>query len=96
MIGRVPQHLELVDEIAWGLGAADLVCIAGGAAVAWWLAGSFDLVIAMRVGLAAPPLVVGFALGVVRLEGRDLRFWAVLVLRFAIRPRLLLETRRCA
>ena len=28
----VPQHLELDDVVAWGLGATDLLCVAAGCA----------------------------------------------------------------
>ena len=33
----MPQHLELDDVIAFGLGATDLLCVLAGCVVAWWL-----------------------------------------------------------
>ena len=93
---KVPQHLELGDVVAFGLGAADLVCIACGAVAAWWLATSFDAPTVVRAALAAPALVIGLTLGLVRIGGQDLRVWVLRLVRFGIRPRLLLvERRRC-
>jgi len=92
----VPQHLELADVVAFGLGAADLVCIACGAVAAWWLWTAFDVTTLLRAAVAAPALAIGLGLGFIRIGGEDLRAWALRLARFAARPRLLLvERRRC-
>src|SRR3989442_5654377 len=46
---KVPQHLELEDVVAWGLGATDLVCVLIGGVGGWWV----YLVVARDVGLRA-------------------------------------------
>ena len=63
---KVPQNLELDDVIAWGLGATDLMFVAGGAAAGWWLYELLPGDLFVRIGAAVPPAVVGLGLGVVR------------------------------
>lgn len=93
---KVAQHLELEDVVAWGLGAADLTCLAAGIAVSWSLASTMDGPLALRVAVAAPALLVGGTFALLRIGGRDLRAWTVVLIRFALRPRLLrTEARRC-
>jgi hypothetical protein len=86
---KVPQHLELGDVVAWGLGATDLLCVALGVAIAWWIASTLGAPIAIRALAAAPALLGGAALGCVRVSGRDLRTWTVVILRYVLRPRSL-------
>lgn len=86
---KVPQHLDLDDVVAWGLGAADLVFAAMGAALGWWLYLVLPDPFAFRVGVAAAPIAAGFALGILRLRGRALREWAWLAAAFVLRPRVL-------
>jgi hypothetical protein len=87
---KVPQYLELDDVIAWGLGAADLMFVAGGAAAGWWLYEFFPGDLYVRIGAAVPPAVVGLWLGVIRFGDFALRDWIALALRYAMRPRRLL------
>jgi hypothetical protein len=87
---RVPQHLELDDVIAWGLGAVDLACIVGSGVVAWWI---WELVPApfdIRLGMAAPVAVTGLLIGAVRFRDRALREWLLLAAAYVLRSRLLL------
>ena len=86
----MPQYLELDDVIAWGLGAADLMFVAGGAAAGWWLYEFFPGDLYVRIGAAVPPAVIGLGLGVIRLGDFALRDWIALALRYAMRPRRLL------
>lgn len=86
---KVPQNLELDDVVAWGMGATDLLCLIGGAVVSWWLYLAAPGDVATRVALAAPGVVVGLALGLVRVEGRSLRVWLVVASAFLARPRVL-------
>ena len=88
-IAKVPQNLELDDVVAWGMGAIDLLCLVGGAVVSWWLYLAAPGELASRVLLAAPGVVVGLALGVVRVEGRSLREWLITASTFLARPRVL-------
>jgi len=87
---KVPQHLELEDVIAWGLGAVDLACIAAGSVIGWWVwtfaPGPMDV----RIAAATPFVAIGAGLGALRFHGQALREWAVLVGSYLTRPRLLL------
>jgi len=86
----VPQHLELDDVIAWGLGAIDLACIAVGAAIGWWVWEFLPAGIDLRTAAAAPFVLIGLAFGVLRFGGRTFREWAAIAGAFAWRARLLL------
>ncbi len=86
----MPQHLELDDVIAWGLGAADLIFVAGGAAAGWWLYEFLPGDLHVRIGAAVPPAVVGLGLGVIQFGDFALRDWIALAMRYAMRPRRLL------
>ena len=86
---KVPQNLELDDIVAWGLGATDLLCLIGGAVVSWWLYLAAPGELALRLALAAPGVVVGLAIGLVRVEGRSLREWLIVASAFVARPRVL-------
>lgn len=97
MRAKVPQHLELEDVVAWGLGAADLVCVALGIAAAWWLASTLPGALALRVAAAMPALLAGAALGLVRVSDRDLRTWTLVIARYGLRSRALRSgVRRCS
>ena len=85
----MPQHLELEDVIAWGLEAVDLMWVAAGAAVGWWLYLYVPADLDVRIGAATPFAIAGLALGVVRFGGLALRDWVVLAAHFALRPRRL-------
>ena len=86
----MPQHLELEDVIAWGLGAADLMCVAAGAVSAWWLFLNLRIGFDLRVAAAAPLVMAGLAFGTLRLGELALRDWARIALRYASRPRTLI------
>lgn len=86
---KVPQNLELDDVVAWGLGATDLLCLIAGAVLSWWIYLAAPGELATRVTLAAPGVVVGSALGLVRLDERSLRVWLIAATAFLARPRLL-------
>ncbi|MHB8688115.1 MAG: hypothetical protein ACYDB4_13075 [Candidatus Dormibacteraceae bacterium] len=87
---KVPQHLELEDVIAWGLGAVDLMCVAVGAAAGWWLYEFLPGDLDIRIGAAVPLAVVGLGLGVMRFGDLALRDWIALGAQYAMRPRRLL------
>ena len=86
----MPQHLELEDVIAWGLGAVDLMCVAAGAAAGWWLYEFLPGDLDIRIGAAVPLAVVGLGLGVMRFGDLTLRDWVTLGVRYVLRPRRLL------
>ena len=82
----MPQHLELDDVIAWGLGAIDLMWVAAGAAAGWWLYAYLPADLDLRIAAATPVAIVGLALGIVRIGDLALRDWIALAARFALRP----------
>ena len=79
---KVPQHLELTDVVAWGLGTADLACVLLGGASAWWLYLAVPGELVIRVACSALPASVGLAFAVVRTPGGPLRDWAVIFARY--------------
>lgn len=87
---KVPQNLELEDVVVWGLGAVDLICVAVGAVLAWWLylfaPGNVDV----RIGIAVLVAGAGLAGGIGRLGDLALRDWLLLFARYGRRPRWLL------
>ncbi len=86
---KVPQHLELEDVIAFGLGPTDLLCVVGGGVVGWWLYLALPGEPVLRASLAIAPAVVGLALGVLRIGELALREWLWIALEYALRPRVL-------
>jgi hypothetical protein len=87
---KVPQHLELEDVIAWGLEAIDLMWVAAGAVVAWWLYAYLPADPDVRIAAATPFAIAGLALGIARIGDLALRDWIALAACFALRPRRLL------
>ena len=87
---KVPQHLELTDVVAWGLGTADLACVLLGGASAWWLYLAVPGEVLIRVACSALPAGVGLAFAVVRTPGGPLRDWALTFVRYMHRRGALL------
>ena len=85
----VPQDLELQDVIAWGLGAVDLLCVAAGGVVAWWLYLGLPEPMPARLAASLPVAVAGVVLGALRIGDTAAREWLVLALGYVLRPRLL-------
>ena len=86
---KVPQHLELEDVVAWGLGATDLLCVVAGTAAGWWLYLVVPGTLAMRVIAAAPPVLIGLSFGALRLGDLALRDWLAIATAYAMRARVL-------
>jgi hypothetical protein len=88
---KVPQHLDLEDVVAFGLGASDLFFVVTGVALGWWLYLVMPEPLALRLGTAAPAATAGFALGVPRVGGRALREWVWIAAAYVLRPRVLVS-----
>jgi hypothetical protein len=88
---KVPQHLDLNDVVAFGLGASDLVCVVTGVALGWWLYLAVPDPFALRVVTAVPAVALGFAFGIPRLRERALREWVWLVGAYVLRARVLVS-----
>jgi hypothetical protein len=86
---RVPQHLELEDVIAWGLGPVDLLCVVSGALVGWWLYLALPGESGVRVIAAMPPAFAGLVLGVLRFGDLALREWVGIAVAYALRARVI-------
>ena len=87
---KVPQHLELTDVVAWGLGPMDLLCIVLGGASGWWLYLAVPGELVIRVACSALPAGAGLAFAVVRPPGGPLRDWAVIFAKYVRRRGALL------
>lgn len=86
----MPQHLELQDVLAFGLGALDLLCVGVGLTVAWWTYLTLPGPTVIRAIAAAPIAFVALACGLVRVGEVPLRDWLVIALAYALRPRVLI------
>jgi hypothetical protein len=86
---KVPQHLDLDDVVAFGLGASDLVFVVAGVALGWWLYLAVPDPFALRVVVAAPAATLGSAFGIVRVNERALREWVWLLGAYVVRARVL-------
>src|SRR2546428_7260812 len=87
---KVPQHLELEDVVAWGLGVVDLLCVLAGAAAAWWLYLAIPGDVVLRMVVAAPAVLTGLSIGLLRFGDVGLRQWTVIAMQYWARPRLLI------
>ncbi len=86
---KVPQHLELQDVVAWGMGALDLLFVVGALTVSWWLYLALPGDPLLRVLVVAPIALIGLACGIVHLGDLALREWLALALAYLVRPRVL-------
>jgi len=84
---KVPQHLEIEDVLVFGLSAADLLWLAGGLLVGWWIVLNLPAPFPLQLAAAAPAAIAGSVLGPARLAGRPVRTWMAELLAFAARPR---------
>ncbi|HEY8693700.1 MAG TPA: PrgI family protein [Chloroflexota bacterium] len=84
---KVPLHLEIEDVLVFGLGAADLLWLAGGLLVGWWIVLNLPAPLPLQLAAAAPAAISGAVFGPARLSGRPLRTWMTELLAFALRPR---------
>jgi hypothetical protein len=87
---RVPQHLDLDDQIVWGLTGTDLLCLVAGVALGWWLYLRVSGPLPLQVVVAGPPALVGATFAFVRIGERTMRGWVAVALAYLLRPRVLL------
>jgi hypothetical protein len=85
---RVPQHLDLEDVLAFGLGAVDLLWLGGGLVLAWWLWLNVAGPAPVRAVVAVIPAITGVVLGVARNGDISARSLVVAIIGYGLRPRL--------
>ena len=85
---KVPQHLELEDVLAWGLGAADLLYLVVGGLVAWWVYLALPAPFALRGAAGAALAAAASALAIGSLGDQPVRAWIAILARYITRPRL--------
>lgn len=83
----MPQNLHLDDVLFFGLGALDLLCLAVGAFLAWWLY-LLPVALTVRLALACPALLAALLLGAGRLGDVTARGFLTDVVLYLRRPRL--------
>ena len=84
----MPQNLHLDDVLFFGLGAVDLLYLAVGAFIAWWLYLYLPVAPPARLALACPALAVAFLLGAGRLGDVTARGFLTDIALYLRRPRL--------
>lgn len=72
-----------------GLSAVDLLSLLCGSILGWWLYVALPIDVAPRAVLAGASIVVGSFFGLARSDGRSARTWAVVLVAFLARPRVL-------
>jgi hypothetical protein len=85
---KVPQHLDLTDVLVFGLSAIDLLCLAAGGFLAWWLYLSLPWSVQLRVFAVVPFAALGALFGLGRLGELTAREMAWAVAGYLRRPRL--------
>ncbi len=89
-----PTQLNTPEKIIWGLTARQLLILALGCSLGYKLWANLVFLLtygvagfALRLLLAALPVLVALALAMVQLGGRYLEIWAILLLRYWGRSR---------
>src|SRR5438045_4200130 len=86
---RLPTHLGVRDPVLWRLDEVQLVKVAAGVLLAAFILRQTALPIGVRAALSALALVGAGACALVRIDGRSLDEWLLLVGRYWSRPRTL-------
>jgi hypothetical protein len=84
---KVPQHLDVPDQLVWGLSATDLLALGAGGAAALWFYHLCPGPAAVRVASTLPALAATALLTWLELAGVHLRVWVFLALAYLSRPR---------
>jgi len=84
-----PTQLNTPEKIIWGLTARQLLILALGCSLGYKLWANLVFLLtygvagfALRLLLAALPVLIALALAIVQLGGRYLEIWAILLLRY--------------
>jgi hypothetical protein len=85
----LPTHLGVRDPVLWGLDDVQLLKLGAGAIVAGCVWRQSLLPVGLRVVVCAAAVLAAFICATVRIDGRPLDEWLVIVGRFLVRPRTL-------
>jgi hypothetical protein len=85
----LPTHLGVRDPVLWMLDDTQLVKVAAGVLLAAFIARQAVLPVGVRTALAVVALLGATACALVRIDGRSLDEWLLLVGRYWTRPRTL-------
>lgn len=94
---EIPTHLQVEDELFWGLSVRQALTLAGGFSGGYSLWTQWpDLPEALRLGLALGCLAAAATMALVRPGGRGLEEWAFVALHYAALPKASVWRRRAA
>ena len=85
----LPTHLGVRDPVLWGLNDVQLVKVSAGVLLAAFVLRQAALPFGMRVALSALAVLGAAACALVRIDGRSLDDWLLLLGRYWSRPRAL-------
>ena len=85
----LPTHLGVRDPVLWQLDEVQLLKVASGVLAAGFILRQTVLPVGVRSALGAVALLGAAACALVRIEGRSLEDWLLLVGRYWARPRQL-------
>jgi hypothetical protein len=86
---RLPTHLGVRDPVLWRLDEVQLVKIAAGVLLTAFIMRQTVLPVSLRTAVSAIALLGAVACALVRVDGRSLDEWLLLVGRYWFRPRTL-------
>ena len=92
----LPIHMGVPDPVLWGLSDDQVLKLGAGLVAATCIMRLGALPVGLRAGLAILALVVAAACALVRVEGRHLDEWLLIVGRYWARPRTLVWSSRPA
>jgi hypothetical protein len=88
-VHTLPIHMGVPDPVLWGLSDDQVLKLGAGLVAAVFVLRLGALPVGLRAGLAVLALLASVACALVRVEGRHLDEWLLIVGRYWARPRTL-------
>jgi hypothetical protein len=95
-VHTLPIHMGVPDPVLWGLSDDQVLKLGAGLVAAGCIMRLGALPVGLRAGLAVLALLAAAACALVRVEGRHLDEWLLIVGRYWARPRTLVWASRPA
>jgi hypothetical protein len=95
-VHTLPIHMGVPDPVLWGLSDDQVLKLGAGLVAAGCILRLGALPVGLRAGLAVLALLAAAGCALVRVEGRHLDEWLLIVGRYWARPRTLVWTSRPA